>query len=320
MKTPSRRGSAPTTCLVLALSAVAAMSAGCRHPQDGTVADSVSVDGRSRTFLYHVPSTPPPPAETASESAGATSYPLVIHMHGRLGDGISEEKHTNMTDLAEREGFIVAYPDGVDRSWHDKRESGPAAEKNVDDVAFIRALIDKMITEHSADPKRVYVAGISNGGFMTMRLACELSEKIAAVATFIATMPENGAEQCKPTHPMPIAMFLGTEDPLVPYGGGDIHGKVLSADATRDRWATLDGCEPADLHETINTADDDTVVKKTAYTKCQKGSEVLFFSIEGGGHTYPSGDQYLPKAIIGRVSHDIDGSHEIWQFFKRHSL
>lgn len=223
-----------------------------------------------------------------------------------------------MTEIAEREGFIVVYPDGVGRSWHDMRDTGPSAERGVDDVAFVRALIDKMVAEHHADERRVYVAGISNGGFMTMRLACELSDKIAAVATFIATMPERGADQCKPSRPMPIAMFVGTDDPLVPYGGGDIHGAVLSADATRDKWVALNECTHTNATQTINLADDETVVHKTRFDSCKSGSEVLFYSIAGGGHTYPNGDQYLPKAVIGRVTHDIDGSEEAWAFFKRH--
>src|SRR5262249_10025441 len=157
---------------------------------------------------------------------------------------------------------------------------------------------------------RVYVTGMSNGGMMTFRLACDLSAKIAAVAPVIGLLPTNEEAECKPTHPMPMEIFVGTDDPLVPYGGGegaDDRGKVLSAEATRVKFATLNECQPIDIEQTIDHEDDDTKVFKTAHTRCAQGSEVVLFSVANGGHTWPNGDQYLPKSVIGNVTHDVDG-------------
>ena len=120
---------------------------------------------------------------------------------------------------------------------------------------------------------------------------------------------------------MSLVMFSGTEDPLVPYGGGSVKGKrgrVLSADATRARFAELDGCGPAapSVHYD-RVPDDDTSVTEVAHTGCANNTEVRLFSIEGGGHTWPGGPQYLPKLVIGRVSKELDMSEELWKFFSR---
>lgn len=275
----------------------------CHTPDPGTVRAKTS---SGRTYLVHAPARPGPPR------------PLLVMLHGRLGTGASTEDQTRLTALSEREGFVVVYPDGVDRSWHDRREEGPAADQHVDDVAFVSALIDTMVRERNVDPRRVYVAGISNGAMMTFRLACELSEKITAVGAVIGALPENGAAECKPSHPMPLVMFSGTEDPLVPYRGGEVagdRGRVLSADATRERFAQLNGCGPAQPPVRYDRVPDDgTSITEIAHTGC---AEVRLFEIEGGGHTWPGGPQYLPKSRIGRVSKELDLSEELWRFFSR---
>jgi polyhydroxybutyrate depolymerase len=242
-------------------------------------------------------------------------------LHGRYGTGVLTEETSHLSALADREGFVVVYPDGIDRSWHDRREQGPAADGQVDDVAFISSLIDTMVSQQNVDAKRVYVAGISNGAMMTFRLACDLSEKITAVGAVIGALPENGAQECKPSHPMPLVMFSGTEDPLVPYAGGEVkghRGRVLSADATRARFAELDGCGPAQAPVHYDRVpDDETSVTEIAHTDCANGTEVRLFSIEGGGHTWPGGPQYLPVRVVGRASKELDMSEELWKFFSR---
>lgn len=282
---------------------------GCKHAEDGTVKGAIDVGSRERTFVYHEPS---------SWSADQ-KWPLVVALHGRMGDGIGQEHLTHMSRVADREGFIVVYPDGFRRSWHDDRNYGPAAEHDIDDVAFISALIDRFVNEHSADPERVYVTGTSNGAFMSFKLACELSDKIAAVGPVVGLMPENAVTTCKPARPVPMMMFVGTEDPLVPYGGGDVaddHGRALSAQDTRARWATLNGCDDVDFVQTIDAVDDDTRVSEARHSHCKEEAEVVLFSVEGGGHTWPNGVQYLPAAVIGKTTRDVDASEELWSFFR----
>lgn len=290
------------------LLAVVASTIGCRSPDEGTVEATLDVGGRTREYLLHAPTSP---------STGPR--PLVLVLHGRAGTAVNTEDETRFSAIADREGFVVAYPDGVKRSWHDRREEGPAAEENVDDVGFISALIDKLVKEQNVDPKRVYAAGISNGGMMSFRLACELNDKIAAIAPVIALMPEK--QECTPARPIPIAIFAGDDDPLVPYNGGEVaddKGRVISADATRARFAEMNGCEPIDYDVTKDDVDDGTSLREMAHTKCKEGAEVRLFTFRGAGHAYPGGSQYLPKAVIGKVSRELDASEAIWSFFKRH--
>lgn len=298
--------------------ALASTTTACRQPHEGTEEGEIEVGDRDRTYLYHHP-----PGWGAPENAGKT-FPLVISLHGRMGQGISQESLTHMTDVADREGFIVVYPDGFRRSWHDARESGPAADHHVDDVAFIDKLIDTFIAEHAADPTRVYITGTSNGGFMTYRIACQLAGKIAAAAPVIALMPDQTPFECKPSRPVPIMITAGDADPLIPYEGGavtgdDDKGHNMSAQATRAKWAEMNACEGGvDFMQTIDVVDDGTRIHEMRHSSCAQGSEVALFTVEGGGHTWPGGKQYLPERFIGKTSQDLDLSQEIWTFFSRH--
>lgn len=297
--------------LVALLAAFGTSVVGCQSKEDGTVESSLSVGGKTRTFNFHLP-----PAHGADP---AKKWPLVLVLHGSGGDAVNAEEMTHFTAIAEAEGFVVVYPEGEDDQWNDRRGGGSEA----DDVTFIRALIDDEIAKHAVDPRRVYVTGMSNGGMMSFRLACELSDKIAAASAVAGLMPKIGEGECRPTHPMPMAIIAGSEDPIVPYGGGEIvgdRGEVLSADATRQKWADLARCAPIDQETTIDPTDDETKVFRTAHSRCEGGAEVILFTVSGGGHTWPNGDQYLPKGFVGRVTKDIDASHELWQFFARHEL
>jgi polyhydroxybutyrate depolymerase len=135
-------------------------------------AGKMTVDGRERTYLVHAP----------SPYSKATPAPLVVALHGRLGTGRGQEWLAHLDKVSDEHGFVVVYPDGLNRSWADGRGTSPSDQANVNDTKFISQLIDKLAAEYSIDAGRVYVAGMSNGGFMSGRLACELSEKIAALA------------------------------------------------------------------------------------------------------------------------------------------
>jgi len=254
-----------------------------------------------------------PPPDTAPKA-------LVVVLHGRFGTGEEMQEDSHFTPVAEREGFAVVYPDGVDRSWHDSREVGPAARQKVDDIAFISALIDFMVTKHRIDPKRVYVAGMSNGAMMTFRVACELSSKIAGIGIVAGALPEAQLPACHLDHPMPMIMFAGMNDPLVPYNGGDTgRGRFLSAEATAAWFASQNGCAEGPSLRTLDVVpDDETKAHQRDFTKCNGNADVRLYSFEGGGHTWPNGTQYLPKAVIGRVSREIDGADEMWRFFSSH--
>jgi polyhydroxybutyrate depolymerase len=252
--------------------------------------------------------------------------PLVLALHGRLGQGRNQAKLTGFDAVADEAGFIVAYPDGVSRSWADGRGTTPADRDGVDDVGFLSTLIDHFVEQHGVDAHRVYVTGMSNGGMMSFRLACELSGRIAAIAPVAAQMSEAVAAGCAPSRAVPVMLVVGTEDPLVPFTGGQVfgdRGAVLSASEVRSRWAQWNGC-PAQgpLTELLEdrAPDDGTRVRRELHTGCRDGAEVLLYAVEGGGHTWPGGQRYAREARVGRICRDLDASRAIWGFFQRFRL
>lgn len=269
--------------------------------------------GLTRTFRYHLPPKVTPEA------------PLVLSLHGRMGQGKNQAKLSGFDAVADEEGFIVVYPDGVDRSWADGRGMTPADQQGVDDVGFLTALVDHFIKEFSADRRRVYAAGMSNGAMMSYRLACERADRFAAIGPVAALMGEKLAQTCAPSRPVSVISFVGTEDPLVPFEGGQVsgdRGPVLSGTETREKWAALNACEggPAISQEPDRDPEDGTRIRREAQGPCREGTEVVFNVVEGGGHVWPGGAQYLPKAIIGRGSQEADASRELWKFFQRFQL
>ena len=169
---------------------------------------------------------------------------------------------------------------------------------------------------------------MSNGGFMCYRLARDLPDLIAAIAPVSALLSPNLVDGFSPSAPMPVLIIQGTADPLVPYNGGPVapnffnpRGTVMSAPDTASFFAKLDGCSPSGTVESLpDTAPSDGAnAKRITYAGGRQGAEVELITIEGGGHTWPGGPQYLPVRLIGPVCRDFDASEVIWQFFARHS-
>lgn len=287
-------------------------------------ADSIQSGGLERTYLVHVPPV----------SGKTRSLPLLIALHGGGGTGQSMVTLTlgGLNTLADKEGFIVVYPDGVEKQWNDGREGDftRAHREKIDDVGFISALIDHLAQKHEIDSQRVYATGISNGAMMSYRLACELSHKIAAVTPVCGAMPLDLVSRCSPAKPISVLVISGTEDRLVPWDGGSViggRGRILSVPDSVKYWVTHNQCSatPVITMEADTDPQDGTRVRKEVYGQGKDGTEVILYAIEGGGHTWPGGYQYLPEAAIGRTSRDIDANTVIWDFFKwdffkRHAL
>ncbi|WP_211259687.1 extracellular catalytic domain type 1 short-chain-length polyhydroxyalkanoate depolymerase [Thermococcus celericrescens] len=286
----------------------------------GDVRESIVVDGIERTFILHLP--PSGPANG--------SLPLVIALHGGGGDGFDMEKLTEsgLNRLANENGFIVVYPDAIGKHWNDGRNLSwyRSHRENVDDVGFIEAIIDYLIGNYGVDPKNVFVVGMSNGGLMTYRLACDIPERLGAIAVVGVSMSENLYKDCPSGLPVPILIILGTDDPLVPWNGGELHlgpvklGRVVSINETIDYWVERNGCTNTSEGEYLpdKGPGDGTEVWKEHYFNCREGAEVVFYGIAGGGHTWPGGYQYLPEKIVGKTSRDIDANRVVWEFFRRH--
>jgi polyhydroxybutyrate depolymerase len=278
----------------------------------------VTVDNRKRDFRVFIP----------GNYSSTRKAPLVIVLHGGGGRGFRMERFTGFSDLAQREYFIVAYPDGYRRNWNDGREvpQSGAHRERVDDVSFMSSLIDAIRGRYAVDDRRIYITGISNG-FMSMRLACELSHRIAAIAAVTATVPVNILGACSPGNRVSVLIMNGTDDPLVPYNGGMVtfmgreRGKASSTDATVKLWIGINNCsaKPSRVEMIDNSDEDGTRVEKRAYkSKDNDGVEVVLYTIVGGGHTWPGGMQYAPERWIGKTSREIDATEVIWKFFKAH--
>ncbi len=300
--------------LALVLTGFAALSFRQFQTSARDAREAITVDGRERAYRLHVPPS----------YDGSKRVALVLALHGRLGNGEGQEHLSHFDKVSDEHGFIVVYPDGLDRSWADGRGATPSDKKGVDDVKFLSALINKLESEYKIDPGRVYATGMSNGGFMSGRLACELSDKITAVGIVAASLSTNTATVCKPAKPISVLIMQGTKDPLVPFQGGALgkngdRGEILGHDAAAKKFAALNNCpaEPQRSH-IPDSAADGTSIDIFTYTGCAAGTEVRGYTIEGGGHAWPDGVAYLPAAVIGKTSRNLDASETIWEFFAAH--
>ncbi|HYM36523.1 MAG TPA: PHB depolymerase family esterase [Steroidobacteraceae bacterium] len=276
--------------------------------------------GDVRTYRIYTPRTPP-----------KTLMPLILVLHGGGGSGSAMEGLAlgQFNRIADKHNVIVVYPDGVGRSWNDGRSDlrSKAVKEGVDDVAFLRAVVDDVGRRFNVDRKRIYATGISNGGLMSYRLACDASDFITAVAPVAANLSAELSDECRPMRAVPIAIFNGTDDPMMPWLGGDIkvlwsrRGEVLSAQETFERFIKLGDCALPVTHPPRNRAPNDgTSVVRHVARDCNNGGEVRLYEILGGGHTWPGGSPYLTERIVGKVSHKINASDEIWNFVKHFSL
>jgi len=293
---------------LLVLITLALAGCGARHASADDQSATLEFGGLSRTYAVHVPPGHP--------------TGLVMNLHGGASTGSAQERLTNFDAVADADGFAVVYPDGIDRNWADGRGASEPDRRGVDDVGFLAALADKLRSQYGIDPGHVFATGMSNGGFMANRLACDRTDLFAAVAPVSGTLGSNVA--CNPSRPVGVLEVHGTADPIVPFDGGSMRGRggaseIVSAPAMVQRRRTGDGCsgEPAD--DTLPGAGDGTVVHRFTSAPCAAGAAVVFYQVDGGGHTWPDGPQYLPKAVIGPTTRAFSASEAIGQFFVAHA-
>ncbi len=277
-----------------------------------TVTRVLPVQGRERSYILHVPLS----------ARDGVPMPLVLVFHGGYDTPENAISNTGFNRLADREGFLVAYPAGVDKHWNDGRG---VANAEVDDVAFVRAMIEDIRKVSDVDPRRIYATGASNGGMFTQRLACELADIIAAFAPVISSLPEAIRQQCRPVRAVSILMINGSDDKMVPWNGGEMKGKggrILPVPASVEFWARHADCPATSPAASQLLPDRDprdrTRVRQTQYSGCRDGAEVILFEIEGGGHTWPGGENRQMPMVLGITSRDIEATTEIWRFFRRH--
>ncbi len=267
--------------------------------QTGTTERSLDYAGVKRTYRLHLP----------KGFTQGRPLPLVVVLHGMGATGAITERLTHFSDIADKQGFVVAYPDGINKVWRYWSDEDPN---------FIKALIDELVKEKIADPLRIYVCGISNGASLTNVLACDASDRIAAVAAVAGTMSKVKAEKSQPRRAVPVLYVHGTDDPLVGYDGTDRFSKrqlSLPAEEFVQWWAKKNGCDEKPLTEKLpDKANDGTTVKRHTW----KGSaEVVFYKVIGGGHTWPGGS-VQPERLLGKTCRDFDASEAMWGFFSKY--
>jgi polyhydroxybutyrate depolymerase len=265
---------------------------------------------RTRTFILHLP--------TARDRN--KQVPLVLVLHGHGGRAAGMVQITGFNGLADRNGFVVVYPDGVDETWNDGHFTDPKVLE-VDDVGFISALIDGLSASLNIDPKRVYVSGFSNGAVMSNRLGCDLSDKIAAIGYVAGLLGEGVAVNCPPKQHISVVAFHGTADPTAPFNGGpSAAGIAPSAFQTIGKWAEFEGCAatPTITNEPDVDPNDGTRVMRRTYGGCKNSMSVILYVIENGGHAWPGNTRAPDNSRSGKTSLDIDASQVIWNFFASH--
>jgi polyhydroxybutyrate depolymerase len=296
-------------------SPAAGLFAGRMSPSESIV----TADGRTRTYVLHLPT-----GYTRNKT-----YPLVLLLHGGYATGAAELRVTKFAPKADQEGFIVVAPDGIHKHWNDGRGR---VNVNVDDVAFVRELIVRLESEFPIDRRRVYAAGISNGGHFSQWLGCNMANVFAAIGADAGEMPANVVPLCKPAAPISVVGIHGTADPLEPIQGGEggggystsYGGLITSAAQTMQLWATVDGCNPTPTVTRIPpTVEDGTYVDQYSYSGCQAGTSVIYYIVTGMGHVWPPvqgiGLGPLFTNVTGPNSHNINATDVFWDFFSHHA-
>jgi len=297
---------------LLVLCLLPAMSISCQKSGDGKAYrfnGQVNVDGRTRTYLLNLP----------PNYYDTSGFALVVALHGFGGSASEMEKDYGITEKANAEHFIVVYPEGVPsngplrlRTWNTGSCCGYAQDSQVDDVTFIRTLIDQLVGKYHIDPKRVYVTGMSNGAMMTYTLAARLSDRIAAIAPVSGTMMMS--EPCAPGRAVPILHIHSQLDTKVPFAGGvGLAGYYfMPVDSTLNVWSAIDSCD------TPPVVIDKGTFQFTEWKDAAGRPAIDLYLTYDGGHSWPGGQK--PREQADPPSTAINATDLIWDFFQRYRL
>ena len=275
----------------------------------------VAPDGHQRQYQIFIP-----------EPVKGHAAPVLFVLHGGGGSAAQVHRHWSFDAQARRAGFVVVYPDGINRHWNDGRTGGSKKlfrQTPPDDVGFLRALAKKLVADGTADAARLYVTGVSNGGMMTQALACDASAVFAGFASLIAGLPAARAD-CRPERARPVLMINGDADPLMPWQGGGVgfrgqRGQVLSGPKTFAHWQAVLGCTDAVQRTDLSDPDktDGARPRQWRATGCSNGVAVQMVRVLGGGHAVP-GAPYRRKRLrrlLGHDSKDFDARDMVVRFF-----
>lgn len=265
--------------------------------------ESFLYDGELREYRLYIPAI----------YDGSQPVPLVFNLHGYGSNNVQQEAYGDFRPIADTANFIIVHPQGLPddfgtNHWNCFETS------TVDDVGFISALIDTIYDHYNINGNRIYSTGMSNGGFMSYKLACLLSGRIAAVASVTGSITPLEYDDCITNHPMPAMQIHGTDDPTVPYGGSLL---FMPVEDVVEHWVTFNECdsEPVVVEVPDTDPSDGCTATHYLYENGLLGSTVEFFKINGGEHTWPGSD-----FVTGITNNDFNASVEIWRFFSQYTL
>lgn len=272
---------------------------------------SIEVGPLKRVYRLHVP--------PGIDKSRPVPLVFVFHGGGGGGGGAMPMSLLGFSKLADRDVFLVAYPEAYESNWKDGRDVPAFREKHkdVDDLKFVSAMIDEISAAFSVDSKRIYATGVSNGGIFSHYVGMHLSERFAAIAPVIGGMAEPEAARFKPAAPLSVLMINGTDDRLVPFDGGPVarnRGRIVSTREAARLWREHNGCGPEPARSELPDKDpnDGCSVAKEVWSGGKVGTEVVLLTIRGGGHTWPG------RGGGAGVCRDFDAAALIWEFFQSH--
>ncbi|HET7892877.1 MAG TPA: PHB depolymerase family esterase [Candidatus Sulfotelmatobacter sp.] len=284
--------------------------------------------------------------ELADKNGVIAVYPYALHGRWNVGVRAEERRSMPMGPGRRRGGYGGGgypggggggypggggggYPGGgggYPRGGGQQQPQGGQPEEHraapADDIAFFNQMLDQLPMKFSVDTSRIYAAGISEGGFMSLRLGCALGDRLAAVAAVGAAMPKTMI--CLPPRPVSMLMINGTSDPVVPYGGGTEHNLSLSVVSVEDSakaWAKIDRCEEKPEKSKLPSHEKGGMETHVdTYNGCHDNAQVVLYSVKGAGNTWPGGEQYEVEKTIGKTSPDPNANEVIWNFFVKQKL
>ncbi len=270
-----------------------------------TVIDSIFVGGIYRNYRLYVPAI----------YTGATARPLILNLHGYTSNANAQQLYSNFMPIADTANFLMVYPNGTKDGSNQPFWNAGISSSLVNDIAFLNALIDSLDLTYNINLNRVYSTGMSNGGYMSHTLACELSNRITAIASVTGSIfTTQYGSNCHPTRPVPVMQIHGTSDPTVPYAG---NSGSMPIDTVVKYWVKKNNCNPVATFSNVpntNTTDGCTA-EHYKYLNGTSGSSVEFYKIIGGLHTWPG----FPFGGSG-TNMDMNASKEIWRFFSQYTL
>lgn len=268
-----------------------------------TLTESFEYDGVTREYRIYIPEI----------YDGSWPAPLVFNLHGYGSDNVSQEAYGDFRPIADTANFIIVHPQGLPDDFGTAHWN-TFGTSSVDDVGFLSALIDTVYSHYNIDGNRIYSTGMSNGGFMSYKLACLLSGRIAAVASVTGSITPAEFGDCITNHPMPVMQIHGTADPTVPYEGNLF---FMPIEDVVDHWVTFNECDADPVVTEVPDSDDTDgcTVTHYLYENGLLGSTVEFYKVNDGEHTWPGSDY-----VTGVTNNDFHAATEIWRFFSQYTL